>query len=157
MTQQKVERMRVRVIFGGRISMQTNRIRVSEDVDQKLKQLKARTGLTPNLLCRIGFCLSLKEPDIPDPDSYDERSNREFNRYTLLGDWDNLFVALLTQRCQKDNLRLPEELDRQLRAHVNRGVLLLFQRAKHLSDICRLVGENSMTIQEETQREIVEE
>ena len=60
--------------------MQLNRIRVSEDVDQKLRQLKAKTGLTPNLICRIGFCLSLKEPLISDPTAYDEKSSREFNR-----------------------------------------------------------------------------
>jgi len=123
--------------------MQLNRIKVSEDVDQKLKNLKAKTGLTPNLLCRIGFCLSLNEVEIPDPNSYDEKSNREFNRYTLTGAWDSLFVALLTQRCYKDNLKIPENLDEQFRAHINRGVILLFQRVKSLNDLCRLVEETN--------------
>lgn len=121
--------------------MELNKIKVSEDVDQKLRQLKARTGLTPNLLCRIGFCLSLREPAIPNPLAYDEKSNREFNRYTLTGGWDVLFVALLTQRCINDGLRVPEDLEEQFRAHLNRGVLLLFTRVKHLNDLCRLVEE----------------
>lgn len=121
--------------------MQLNKIKVSEDVDQKLKQLKSKTGLTPNLLCRIGFCLSLREPDVPDPSAYDEKSNREFNRYTLTGSWDSLFIALLTQRCMRDDLRIPEDLEEQFRGHLNRGVLLLFQRVKHLDDLCRLVEE----------------
>ena len=124
--------------------MHLNRIKVSEDVDQKLKQLKARTGLTPNLLCRIGFCLSLKESEIPDPSAYDEKSNREFNRYTLTGEWDSFFVALLIQRCANDGLEISENLEEQFRAHMNRGVLLLFQRVKHLNDLCRLIEETNL-------------
>jgi DNA sulfur modification protein DndE len=126
--------------------MQLNKIKVSEDVDQKLKQLKSKTGLTPNLLCRIGFCLSLREPETPDPLAYDEKSNREFNRYTLTGNWDSLFIGLLTQRCAKDGLRIPGDLEEQFRAHLNRGVLLLFQRVKHLNDLCRLIEETNADI-----------
>ncbi len=121
--------------------MQLNRIRVSEEVDQRLRSLKGKTGLTPNLLCRIGFCLSLREPTIPNPKDYDEGSAREFNRYTLTGQWDSLFIALLTERCYKDGLVVPDCLDDQFIAHLNRGVLLLFQRVKHLSDLSRLVVE----------------
>lgn len=121
--------------------MQLNRLRVSEDVDQKLRQLKSKLGLTPNLICRLGFCLSLREPGIPDPSAYDEKSNREFNRYTLTGEWDSLFVALLKQRCSKDGLITLKDIDDQFRAHLNRGVLLIYQRVKHLNDLCRLTTE----------------
>lgn len=121
--------------------MQLNRIRVSEEVDQRLRSLKAKTGLTPNLLCRVGLCLSLREPTIPNPDDYKESSAREFNRYTLTGQWDGLFIALLKERCHQDGLPLPDCLEDQFLAHLNRGVLLLFQRVKHLGDIPRLVEE----------------
>ncbi len=121
--------------------MQLNRIRVSEEVDQRLRSLKAKTGLTPNLLCRIGFCLSLREPTIPKIEDYPEGTAREFNRYTLTGQWDSLFIGLLKERCYQDNLPIPESLEDQFLAHLNRGVLLLFQRVKHLGDINRLVEE----------------
>lgn len=65
--------------------------------------LAGRTGLTPNLLCRIGFCLSLADPAIPDPAMFPEE-DREFNRYKLLGEYDPLF-ALLRQRCHKDGIK----------------------------------------------------
>ena len=45
--------------------MAPNRIYVGEGVDLRLRNLKARTGLTPNLLCRPGFCLSLAERASP--------------------------------------------------------------------------------------------
>jgi DNA sulfur modification protein DndE len=120
--------------------MQLTRIRVSEKVDQRLRFLKSRTGLTPNLLCRFGFCLSLREPGIPMIDDYKENPSREFNRYTLTGQWDSLFIALLKERCHRDDLS-EDELEDQFRAHLNRGVLLLGQRVKSLEDINRLVQE----------------
>jgi DNA sulfur modification protein DndE len=119
--------------------MKLTRLRVCQEVDQRLSQLKARTGLTPNLLCRIGFCLSLNDPSIPNPDSYPPDSNREINRYTLTGEWDDYFVALLKERCIYDHLELEQDLEDQFRAHVNRGVLMLYLRVKHLGDLERLV------------------
>ncbi len=125
--------------------MNLNRIRVSADADNRLRHLKARTGLTPNLLCRLGFCLSLQEPTVPNRNDYDSESPREFNRYTLTGQWDPLFIALLRQRCKKDGLRIPDDLIDQFMAHLNRGVLLLFQRVKHLGDVTRLVEEAAVS------------
>src|SRR5262249_3341427 len=104
--------------------MRLNKIRLSKDASDRLKHLKARTGLAPNILCRIGLCLSLSDAAIPNPESYPEE-DREFNRYTLLGEWDNLFVALIRQRLARDNLA-EQQLDAQFRAHLNRGVLSLF-------------------------------
>jgi DNA sulfur modification protein DndE len=71
--------------------MAFNRIYVGEEVDQRLRNLKARTGLTPNLLCRLGYCLSLAHPNAPDPQLYADGQVREFNRYTLTGQWDTFF------------------------------------------------------------------
>lgn len=121
--------------------MKLTRLRVCREVDQRLVNLKARTGLTPNLLCRIGFCLSLNDPTVPKPELYPPDSDRELNRYTLTGEWDSFFVALLRERCAHDGLDLERELEDQFRAHVNRGVLLLYNRVKHLGDLSRLVQE----------------
>ena len=117
--------------------MKLSKLRLTKDASNRLRFLAGKTGLTPNLLCRIGFCLSLSEPSTPNPDEYQDE-DREFNRYTLLGEYDALFIALLKQRSTEDALdedRLPD----YFRAHMNRGVLLLQQRVKSLSDIAALV------------------
>jgi DNA sulfur modification protein DndE len=116
--------------------MQLNKIRLSNEASERLKHLKARTGLTPNILSRLGFCLSLSDPSIPNADSYPEE-DREFNRYTLLGEWDGLFVALLRQRLAQDCIA-DEHLEAQFRAHLNRGVLSLFGLVKSMSDLAVL-------------------
>jgi DNA sulfur modification protein DndE len=121
--------------------MAFNRVYVGEDVDQRLRNLKARTGLTPNLLCRLGYCLSLAEQNIPDPQLYAEGQVREFNRYTLTGQWDVFFFALLRQRLVQDGLDPETHLEAQFKAHLSRGVLMLYQRLKNLEDLADLVTE----------------
>ena len=119
--------------------MKLNRIYISEDSRSKLSILKGRTGLLPNVLCRLGFSLSLIESGIPKPDDY-PTDGSEFNRYTLMGEWDSLIVALLRERCTVDELPLDNDsLVNQFRAHLNRGVVLLYRRVKGLSDLAALL------------------
>src|SRR5438270_4123417 len=121
--------------------MSLSRIHVSKEVDQALRTLKARTSLTPNLLCRFGFCLSLAEPGIPDPQLYADGQGREFNRYTLTGQWDLFFFSLLRERLVQDGLDVEADLEAQFKAHLSRGVLLLVRRLRNLADISNLVVE----------------
>jgi DNA sulfur modification protein DndE len=124
--------------------MKLNKIRLSKEASNQLRFLAGRTGLTPNLLCWLGFCFSLGEPQIPDPEDYPEE-DREFNRYTLLGEYDALFVALLKQRCHADGLA-PSKLPDYFRAHLHRGVNLLQRRVRGLTDIVDLVPALSKTL-----------
>jgi DNA sulfur modification protein DndE len=116
-----------------------SRIYVGEQVDQRLRQLKAKTGLTPNLLCRLGFVLSMSEPGVPDPSLYDDGQVREFNRYTLLGQWDAFYMALLRERLVQDELDIDSQLESQFKAHLSRGVGLLYQRIKTIEDIASII------------------
>ena len=126
--------------------MALNRIYVSQETDIRLRTLKAKTGLTPNLICRLGLCLSLSEPGIPDPKLYepqggeDRNAMREFNRYTLTGQWDSLFFGLVRERLAQDNLDVEEHLEVQFRAHLCRGVALMQGRVKSISDLADLVA-----------------
>ena len=121
--------------------MTFNRLYIGEDVDLRLRNLKGRTGLTPNLLCRLGFCLSLAEQGIPDPHLYAEGQVREFNRYTLTGQWDVFFFALLRERLVQDGLDPEADLEAYFKAHLSRGVLMLYQRLKSLEDLAEMVTE----------------
>lgn len=120
--------------------MELNRLRISENVSHKLSLMKGRTGLTPNILCRIGFCLSLNDPTIPVLNDYADDTEKEINRHTLTGQWDSLFVALIKERCRQDGLTLDDKgLAEQFRAHTNRGVLLLYKRIRSLNDLAQLM------------------
>lgn len=113
--------------------LQLRRLRFSREADTWLKVLKSRTGITPNLLCRMAFCLSLAEPGVPDSAKCTEDSEREINRYTLLGEYDEAFVALLRQ--WEARHVTGRSLDELFAAHVHRGINLLAARMKSLTDL----------------------
>ena len=117
--------------------MNLQRIPFTADADQRLRTLKARTGITPNILCRIGFCLSLEEPSPPKPFRNEEKAAREINRFTLLGRFDRLFVALIVSHMHSQDSGF-ESAEDCFVAHMNRGVELLASRVKSLIDISQL-------------------
>ena len=116
------------------------RIPFTSDADTRLRMLKGRTGLTPNILARIGFCLSLEEPGIPAQPSKEALAGREINRYTLLGAYDSALVSLLIARELRDGDLLGETLDSSFVAHMNRGVELIAARVKSLYDLGAMCG-----------------
>jgi DNA sulfur modification protein DndE len=98
-----------------------------------LGQLKHRTGLGINILARYGLCLSLKDPSIPNPDEFDEKG-LEILPGVLFGEHENMYMALMIDRLNRDNLDTEKYLHRMTRAHLNRGSAVLFPRIHDLSD-----------------------
>jgi DNA sulfur modification protein DndE len=113
------------------------RIPFTPSADNQMRTLKGRTGITPNFFCRLGFCLSLDEPGIPEAPDQSEETGREINRFTLLGEYDVAYVALLKVWMEKKKLsaRKSEKIDELFIAHMNRGVGLIVSRIKTLSDV----------------------
>ena len=119
--------------------MRLNRIHTSEDSRNKLSILKSRTGLLPNILCRIGLVLSLSEPNPPEVD-IDTSDGSELHRDTLMGEWDPIIVALLEEWCVTNGIGTDNDtLLKYFRAHLNRGVRLLYGRVKRLEDLANLL------------------
>lgn len=113
------------------------RIPFSQAADTILRMMKARTGITPNVLCRLGLCLSLDEPGRPRSVDRTLPTAREINRYTLLGEYDVVLVALLrARRCQEQT---KTSLDEDFLAHIQRGIELLSGRVKSLQDLGNLL------------------
>lgn len=120
--------------------MHYSKIRISADATSKLRSLRQRTGLTPNLLCRVALMLSLEEGPIGSQPAPDE-DGTEFNAYTLTGEYDGLFIALLRfveEPTSSDAALSDEELLSRLRAHLHRGVGTLAVRAKSPLEVARL-------------------
>jgi len=115
-----------------------NRIRISKDATARLRTLKGRTGLTPNILARIALCYSLNTQQITGHIKVDEEG-QEFNRYTLTGEYDNYFIALVKQRCIKDGLDPDKEFMNQFKLHLNNGIMAIYSRINDLSDLPNLL------------------
>lgn len=119
--------------------MRFNKLKISADATSRLRSIRQKTGLTPNLLCRIAIMLSLEAGPIGTPESLDE-DGQEFNAYTLTGDYNGLLSAMLRfVEEEADGRRLEDdEFLLRLRAHIQRGVGTLSVRAKGPADLARL-------------------
>jgi DNA sulfur modification protein DndE len=115
-----------------------SRLHLSVDATNRLRNLKARTGLDYNVHCRIGLCYSLTDGRVPRSSDYDEKG-LEISRATLFGDWELAYIALVRERCIQNGLDPEEDLWDQLRAHVNRGVIAVSARVKDLGDLATLL------------------
>jgi DNA sulfur modification protein DndE len=118
-----------------------SKLKISADATSKLRYLRQRTGLTPNLLCRMAIMVSLEEGPLgglPVPDE----DGSEFNAYTLTGEYSALIAALLRWVEEGPSPETPlinDEMLARLRGHIHRGVGTLSVRTKSPADILRLV------------------
>ena len=119
---------------------QFSRLRMSYRSQNLMAQLKARTGLTPNLTGRLAICMSLSDPSPPNPDEFDEKGS-EIYPSAMFGEHEELFMALMLQRLEEDGLDPEAYLNRAVRAHFNRGTIALFARVHQIADIGRVVAE----------------
>lgn len=119
--------------------MRFNKLKISVDATSRLRSLRQRTGLTPNLLCRFAVMLSLEEGPLGSQRAPDE-DGQEFNAYTLTGDYNGVFAALLrfVEETESESPLSNEELVARFRAHIHRGIATLAVRAKTPADIVRL-------------------
>lgn len=121
--------------------MHYSKLRISSDATSKLRSLRQRTGITPNLLCRMAIMISLEEGPLGGAAIPDEDGS-EFNAYTLTGEYGALIAALLrwVEEGQSGDRKLGDEtLLSRLRGHIHRGVGTLAVRAKSPADLLRLV------------------
>ena len=122
--------------------MTKQRIPFSHDATIRLRTLKSRTGVTPNVLCRIGYCLSLDEPGTPQAVNEQDLDGIPIGRFTLLGEHDALFISLLIAWMQENNHNDFDEdtVNGFFLAHVHRGVEIIYARVKTLIDLERLAS-----------------
>lgn len=119
------------------MKMEFKKVKVSRSSTSKLTVLRRRTGITPNLLCRVALCYSMEREALPSLD-FDE-DGKELNRYSLTGKWDSAFRSLLIERFVKDEIGF-DEAELYLKAHLNRGISLLHTRVKRLDDFLLLLA-----------------
>lgn len=115
-----------------------NRVRLDSEVTNQLEMLKRATGLTPNYLARVGLCYSLNEPRPPNSAEFDT-DGQTINRYTLLGEHDALYMALVRKRMLNEDRDPNTELYDYFLGHLNRGVDTLSGRVSDLDDFHDLI------------------
>jgi DNA sulfur modification protein DndE len=121
--------------------MPLDHIKVSEKAKDQLVKLKRTTGIQHwNVLCRWAFCVSLAEPTVPSSVKIPADSRVEMTWRIFGGAYEEIYAALLRQRCQDDELGASDEvLTTQFRLHLHRGLAYLAadRKLKNISDLLR--------------------
>ena len=118
--------------------MKLNRITLSESSTRKLQTFKARTGLTPNIACRLALGLSLSQKKRPSLELHIDETGQTINRYTLLGEHELILLSLFKQWCHEHDIS-ESEYESYFIAHINQGVEMLINRVKGLQDFTNLL------------------
>jgi len=121
--------------------MSLETVRVSERAKQQLIKLKRKTGMENwNILCRWAYCLSLAEPSIPPDENIPSDSNVEMTWKTFGGKDENIYLALLKQRCYVDGVGTEQAtLEKYFKLHLHRGISYL-SNTKKIQSVADLVG-----------------
>src|SRR5437016_1628852 len=128
--------------------MSIKQVRLSGQAKDQLIRLKTRTGITQwNVLCRWAFCLSLRQAAPPTPIEVPSDSNVEMTWQVFGGEAQELYLALLKERCEQDGLGTSDDvLLRQFRLHLHRGIgyLATPQAIRSIGDLVRLATESKI-------------
>lgn len=121
--------------------MPIEHIKISEKAKDQLVKLKRVTGIQHwNVLCRWAFCTSLSEPTMPSPTKIPADSSVEMTWKVFGGAYEDIYLALLRERCQADGLGISDDvLAVQFRLHLHRGIgyLAAEKRLKGIADLVR--------------------
>jgi DNA sulfur modification protein DndE len=126
--------------------MSIKQFRLSGQARDQLIRLKSKTGITQwNILCRWAFCLSLRQPTPPTPVEIPSDSNVELTWQVFGGETQELYLALLKERCERDGLGTADDvLLWQFRLHLHRGISHLStpHAIRSIADLVRLALES---------------
>ncbi len=122
-------------------------VRLSNQAKEQLIRLKTRTGIDQwNILCRWALCVSLKEPSPPTPIDYPADSNVEMTWQTFGGELNELYWAIVKERCLRDGIESDDvAVAQQFRLHLHRGISYLAtpNAITNISDLVSLAVESS--------------
>jgi DNA sulfur modification protein DndE len=120
-----------------------SKLKISKDATSRLRSLKQKTLMTPNLLCRYALMKSLEDGplgDVPLPD----QDGQEFNAYTLTGELTELLLALVRsveEQSSQESL-VDDEVMARVRGHIHRGIGMLSVRVRAPADLLTLAKAN---------------
>lgn len=80
------------------------RIHLSKKVTDKFRMIKANTGVSPNILCRIAISLSLESETSIVNAGVTDNDGQELNRDVLFGDLSQVYEGLIKQFVFNNNI-----------------------------------------------------
>ena len=111
------------------------KIKTSKKTEEIISRLELSHNLPCYTLVRLAMALSLRsEKPLEESDFKTNALGRELNRQTITGDADIMYKCLMELHAQK-HLTDEEFFPGYVKAHIDRGVILLEQEARYGDDL----------------------
>ena len=115
------------------------KLKTSQKTQQIFAEIGKSTSLKPYTLVKHAIAWSLKEQGKITSFSSDNEG-LELNRQTITGEYDDYFKVLIEQaECR--HLSNEEYFPKYIKAHIDRGAILLESHYKHAGDLDKYVLE----------------
>ncbi|CAA0097886.1 Uncharacterised protein [BD1-7 clade bacterium] len=115
--------------------MLPNRIAISQKATDKLRYIKSKTGLTPNVLARIAIMLTIREGNKLDNAGVNDLDGQVLSRDVLFGDHQNSYSILIKQYTTDNRIETP--IAETVAAMIEVGVFKM-GHVKSLVDLTKL-------------------
>ena len=123
------------------MDIKIEQLRTSSTVKNLLTRIKAITSIQNwNVLCRWGFCLSIKQSS--PPRMVDEKLDGiEIDYSTLVGKNEKIYTQLLINNLKHHNIDIDKEnVTKYLYAHVNRGINIIYNyKMKSINNLFEII------------------
>ena len=116
------------------------KLKTSAKTAEIFEKIGRATHLKPYTLVKHAIAWSLKEGDTID-DYPSDTDGLELNRQTITGEYDAYFKALVEQAAGQ-RLEEDEYFPKCLKAHIDRGALILESKYKHAGNLDRYILES---------------
>lgn len=113
-----------------------SRVALSQSATSNLKQLSAKTQLTPNIVARFAMLISFEQESAPAEDT--GKPDLIINQSSLFGDIEPFLLTAFSGRARG----IPENhRAKALAAHIARGAAYLNLRVSSIVDLVRLCAQ----------------
>ena len=109
------------------------KLKASKKTEEILTQLESSTKIPYATLIKLSIALSLKQGKLEENDYKTNTLGRELNRQTITGDADALYKCLF-ELCENRHLTDEEYFPLAVKAHLDRGAVLLQNEQKYAGD-----------------------
>lgn len=116
------------------------KLRTSAKTEEIFEELGRRTHLKPYTLVKHAIAWSVKDRTSVD-DFRSDTNGLELNRQTITGEYDIYFKVLIEQAAGRQ-LSEDEYFPKYLKAHIDRGALILESKYKHAGSLDRYILES---------------
>lgn len=116
--------------------MLPNRIKFSVKATEKLRYMKSKTGLTPNVLARMAIMMTLKESGNLSNAGVTDNDGQELNNSVLFGEYVDVYDVMIHQYLHDNKIDLP--IQQAVSALLEVGVHKM-GHVKQVEDLCHLV------------------